>query len=141
MHLKDGRVLLNINPHKRVGGSMRMIADANRIKSPVSLSGETAGESRVIFNVYKPLVTQGTWGWMDRPQTFFKIPLLGAVHIFKFENHLAGTALLLDRNKNVSCKYLYEARGEQTPNVAENSYVRWSVESTVEEGSVIKCER
>ena len=137
MHLKDGRVLLNINPHKRAGGSMRMIADANRIKSPVSLSGEMAGERQVIFDVYKPLPTQGPRGWTDRPKTFIKIPLLGTVHIFRFENHLAGKALLLDKNKNVDCKHLYEARGEQTPNGAENSYVRWSIEASVEAGSVL----
>jgi hypothetical protein len=141
MHLIDGRVLLNINPHKRVGGSMRMIADANRIKSPVSLSGKMAGEGMVIFNVYKPLVTQGTWGWVNRPKAFFRMPLLGVVQIFKFENRQTGKALLLDENRNVNCKFLYEARGEQTPNRAEMSYVRWSVESTVDQGSVVKCER
>lgn len=141
MHLEDGRVLLNINPHKRVGGSMRMIADANRIKSPVSLGGKMAGESQVIFDVYKPQVTHGTWGWKDRPKAFFNIPLLGTVHIPRFENHLAGRALLLDENKKVKCEYLYEARGKPIPNTEEASYVRWSIEFTVEQSSVIECER
>jgi hypothetical protein len=140
MHLADGRVLLNINPHKRVGGAMHMISDANKINSPVSLGGELDGEGQVIFDVYEPTVTSGTWGWLDRPEVFFKLPLLGVVHIIKFENRPAAKALLLDDNKTVKCQYLFEARGEQTPERAENGYVRWSVESTVEEGSEVKCE-
>jgi len=140
MHLSDDRVLLNINPHRPTGGTMRMIADANKIKSPVSLGVEEAGEGQVIFDIYEPSVTRGTWGWRDRPEAFFKLPLLGVVQIVKFENRLSGKALLLDENNKVNCRYLYEARGEQAPDGAESGYVRWSTESTVDQGSVVKCE-
>jgi hypothetical protein len=140
MHLSDGRILLNINPHRRTGGTMRMIADANKIKSPVSLDGEEAGEGQVVFDIYEPSVTRGTWGWRDRPEAFLKIPLLDAVQVFKFENRLSGKALLLDENNMVNCKYLYEATGEQAPDRAEYGYVKWSTESTVDQGSVVKCE-
>jgi len=140
MHLSDGRVLLNINPHRRTGGTMRMIADANKIKSPVSLGGEKAGEGQVIFDTYEPSVTRGTWGWTDRPEAFFRLPLFGVVQIFKFENRMSGKVLLLDENKTVSCKYLYQARDKQAPDGAGNRHVKWSVESTVDQGSVVKCD-
>jgi hypothetical protein len=38
MHLEDGKVLLNINPHRKFGGTMRMIAEQNEIKSPFRYS-------------------------------------------------------------------------------------------------------
>ena len=141
MHLEDGRVLLNINPHRKYGGSMRMIADANKIKSPVTLGGQTDGQHQVVFDVYNPLATRGTWGWLDRPKAFFNIPLFGTVHIPRFENKSAGTALLLDENKNVKCQYLYEARGKGVPATLTNAYVVWSIEGTVEDGSLVECQQ
>ena len=139
MHLEDGRVLLNINPHRRFGGSMRMIADANKIASPVTLAEQGHGEHQVIFDVYNPVVTQGTWGWADRPRAFFNIPLLGTVQIPKFENELAGKALLLDENRQVECRYLFEARGKVVRDTTPNSHVAWNVESTVEDRSMVDC--
>lgn len=141
IHLQDGRVLLNINPHRKFGGSMRMIAEANRIKSPVTLGGQADGEQQVVFDVYNPVATRGTWGWSDRPKAFFNIPLFGTVHILKFENKRAGTALLLDENKDVKCRYLYEARGKGVPATLSNKHVVWSIEGAVDDGSVVECQQ
>ena len=138
MHLEDGRVLLNVNPHRRYGGTMRMNADRNKIASPITLSDEGDG---IAFNVFNSLETYGTNGWKNRPRSVFTVPLLGTAEIPRFENQLAGKALLLDDNAEVACRYLHAARGEPVPSTASERKVIWSVERSIESQSIVECER
>ncbi len=140
MHLSDGRVLLNINPHRHFGGSMRMQARANAIASPIVLGAGDEAAHPIIFDIFEPVTTQGTWGWNKRPKAFLTIPILGTIHISRIEAKPIGKALLLDDNMSVECRYLYAARGASMPNSAIGTQVVWTREQTVEDRSVVDCE-
>lgn len=140
MHLSDGRVLLNINPQRRYAGSMQMNAATNRIKSPVMFDLTGTQVHPVIKDIYRPVISTGTWGWARRPEAFFELPLFGQVRIEKITPEPQGKALLLDDDMKVDCHYLFEARGEPIPDALHGENVVWSTAATVSGLSEVSCE-
>lgn len=141
MHLDDGRILLNINPQRQVGGTLRMQSAANRIRSPVVFDLQGADTHPVIKKIYRPVVSEGTWGWNRRPEAFFELPLFGQVRIEKITPEPQGMALVLDGDMRVDCHYLLEARGEPVPDAMHGKYVEWSSASTVDGQSEVRCQK
>ena len=139
MHLADGRVLLNINPHRQFGGGIRMNARLNAIDSPIAFPADVRDAHPVIVDLFEAVPTRGTWGYAYRPKAFLELPLLGTVRIPRFELEHVGTGLLLDENFHVACRYLYEARGAPMPEEERNARVVWTREQTIESRSVVSC--
>lgn len=140
MHLEDGRVLLNINPHRQYGGTMRLQAERNAIESPIAFPAGQSDDHPVVVELFELVTTGGTWGWKRRPRAFFSLPVLGTVLIPRFETALVGTALVLDEDLGVDCRYLYEARGQAMPESEKGRRVTWTREQTVEDRSEVGCQ-
>lgn len=141
MHLADGRVLLNINPHRQFGGGIRMNARLNAIDSPIAIPVDERDTHPVIVDLFHAVPTRGTWGWTYRPEAFFDWPILGTVRIPRYALERVGTALVLDENRQAPCRYLYEALGEPMPDDQRGGGVTWTREQTIESRSVVSCEQ
>ena len=123
MELEDKRRMLDLRPYRRDDG--RVDSGRRRYDSPAVFTAlaQEDGEQRYAIQAIEQ--TSGAWGWSERNDTAYVVPLFQPVTIQRFESSNIGTAALLSENTSVDASYLFEAVSEKYEKHREPRITAW----------------